>query len=227
MGAKIGRSILCALLTVRCSSKAFFKPGKAIRGGVPVVFPQFGPGALPQHGFARNNLVRAGACAARTSMESIDVSCAVDTQGDIAEQDERRCHQFVRLFRHRSCEFGLRTGAFHTWHLPAPVLSQTRKVWDYAFQLVLTIVLKSTSVSPAGMLPLMLALLKPVCVCVACFLQLSMQLAVTNLEKEKSFSFTTLLHTYFRSCESTLALRVWLLTLDGGAALWQPLARPP
>lgn len=35
------------------SSRAAFAPGKAIRGGVPVVFPQFGPGALPQHGFAR------------------------------------------------------------------------------------------------------------------------------------------------------------------------------
>ncbi|KAJ1917275.1 hypothetical protein H4219_003306 [Mycoemilia scoparia] len=27
---------------------------KAIRGGIPIVFPQFGPGKLPQHGFARN-----------------------------------------------------------------------------------------------------------------------------------------------------------------------------
>jgi D-hexose-6-phosphate mutarotase len=26
-----------------------------IRGGVPVVFPQFGPGTLPQHGFARES----------------------------------------------------------------------------------------------------------------------------------------------------------------------------
>lgn len=26
---------------------------KAIRGGIPLVFPQFGPGKLPQHGFAR------------------------------------------------------------------------------------------------------------------------------------------------------------------------------
>ncbi len=42
------------------SSKSFFKPGKAIRGGVPVIFPWFGarsdgkPG--PQHGFARTAL---------------------------------------------------------------------------------------------------------------------------------------------------------------------------
>lgn len=35
------------------SERAVFAPGKGIRGGVPVVFPQFGPGPLPQHGFAR------------------------------------------------------------------------------------------------------------------------------------------------------------------------------
>jgi glucose-6-phosphate 1-epimerase len=37
------------------SPAAVFAPGKAIRGGIPVVFPQFGPGVLPQHGFARNS----------------------------------------------------------------------------------------------------------------------------------------------------------------------------
>eukprot|EP00271_Cylindrocystis_brebissonii_P011722 TRINITY_DN29644_c0_g1_i1.p1 TRINITY_DN29644_c0_g1~~TRINITY_DN29644_c0_g1_i1.p1 ORF type:complete len:311 (-),score=58.95 TRINITY_DN29644_c0_g1_i1:356-1288(-) len=37
------------------SSKAVFKPPKAIRGGIPICFPQFGPlGPLDQHGFARN-----------------------------------------------------------------------------------------------------------------------------------------------------------------------------
>jgi len=35
------------------SEKAIFKSGKAIRGGMPVVFPQFGKGELPSHGFAR------------------------------------------------------------------------------------------------------------------------------------------------------------------------------
>jgi len=38
------------------SSKSHFKPPTAIRGGIPVIFPQFGPGKLQQHGFARNNL---------------------------------------------------------------------------------------------------------------------------------------------------------------------------
>ncbi|MED6145061.1 hypothetical protein PIB30_021567 [Stylosanthes scabra] len=37
------------------SSKAIFKPPKAIRGGIPICFPQFaGHGTLDQHGFARN-----------------------------------------------------------------------------------------------------------------------------------------------------------------------------
>lgn len=35
------------------SEKAVFEQGKPIRGGIPLVFPQFGGGALPSHGFAR------------------------------------------------------------------------------------------------------------------------------------------------------------------------------
>jgi len=36
------------------SSKAILKPPKAIRGGIPICFPQFGShGNLEQHGFAR------------------------------------------------------------------------------------------------------------------------------------------------------------------------------
>lgn len=37
------------------SAKAFYGPGASIRGGIPVIFPQFGAfGSLGQHGFARN-----------------------------------------------------------------------------------------------------------------------------------------------------------------------------
>jgi glucose-6-phosphate 1-epimerase len=38
-----------------CSPTAVFAPGKAVRGGIPVCFPQFSKrGTLPAHGFARN-----------------------------------------------------------------------------------------------------------------------------------------------------------------------------
>ncbi|KAL3700858.1 hypothetical protein R1sor_018880 [Riccia sorocarpa] len=43
------------------SSKAIYKSPKAVRGGIPVCFPQFGggsQGSLEQHGFARNRLWR-------------------------------------------------------------------------------------------------------------------------------------------------------------------------
>ncbi len=35
------------------SSESDFEPGQAIRGGIPVIFPQFGGGPLPKHGVAR------------------------------------------------------------------------------------------------------------------------------------------------------------------------------
>lgn len=38
------------------STKAIYDGKKAIRGGIPIVFPQFGPGKLPQHGFARTSM---------------------------------------------------------------------------------------------------------------------------------------------------------------------------
>ena len=38
------------------SERSTYGPGKAIRGGIPVIFPHFGPfGDLPQHGFARGS----------------------------------------------------------------------------------------------------------------------------------------------------------------------------
>ncbi|KAK7829333.1 putative glucose-6-phosphate 1-epimerase [Quercus suber] len=39
------------------SARAIFKPPKAVRGGIPICFPQFGSrGLLEQHGFARNKI---------------------------------------------------------------------------------------------------------------------------------------------------------------------------
>ena len=42
-----GRSLLFL------SKKSFFDSDRPIRGGIPVIFPQFGDGPLPKHGFAR------------------------------------------------------------------------------------------------------------------------------------------------------------------------------
>ncbi|KAM2227793.1 hypothetical protein ACFXTI_014566 [Malus domestica] len=38
------------------SSKAIFKPPKAVRGGIPICFPQVGTGSLDHNGFARNRI---------------------------------------------------------------------------------------------------------------------------------------------------------------------------
>ncbi|KAK3227985.1 hypothetical protein Dsin_007847 [Dipteronia sinensis] len=39
------------------SSKAIFKPPQAVRGGIPICFPQFGnQGSVQKHGFARNKI---------------------------------------------------------------------------------------------------------------------------------------------------------------------------
>jgi glucose-6-phosphate 1-epimerase len=40
------------------SSTAVYKSGVPIRGGNPIIFPQFGPGEMCQHGFARNSVWR-------------------------------------------------------------------------------------------------------------------------------------------------------------------------
>jgi glucose-6-phosphate 1-epimerase len=38
------------------STKTIYKAGVAIRGGNPIIFPQFGPGEICQHGFARQSV---------------------------------------------------------------------------------------------------------------------------------------------------------------------------
>lgn len=63
------------------SSEAVFDGKKAIRGGIPVVFPQFGTnGPLPQHGFARNSqweLVHSGDGAVELALSDTDATRAV------------------------------------------------------------------------------------------------------------------------------------------------------
>jgi len=70
------------------SAASEFRPGAAIRGGVPVLFPQFaGRGRLPKHGFARNLL---------WNLEGLD------PQGDsvIARFSQRESLDSLRLWDH-------------------------------------------------------------------------------------------------------------------------------
>lgn len=58
------------------SKKAIFANGKAIRGGIPVIFPQFGPGKIQNHGFARNTnweVVRTNVSKSEPMTVSIDL----------------------------------------------------------------------------------------------------------------------------------------------------------
>lgn len=56
------------------SHKAVFRPPKAIRGGIPVCFPQFGPfGPLEQHGFARNRPWALDTSASSSDPSSVDL----------------------------------------------------------------------------------------------------------------------------------------------------------
>jgi hypothetical protein len=90
------------------SKEAVFKPPKAIRGGVPVCFPQFGAlGPLGQHGFARNTafeLVEADA----TSATLVRAECVWGGRG-------REGAGWLRLFS----QWGVReTSTNNIHHIP-------------------------------------------------------------------------------------------------------------
>lgn len=71
------------------SEKAIFAPPKAIRGGIPVCFPQFGQlGPLGQHGFARNS---AFSVVEEESSSSAAVTLSLSATG---EEDARFPHPF-------------------------------------------------------------------------------------------------------------------------------------
>ena len=56
LGATITSWMMFSQNLLFLSKKAVFDGSKPIRGGIPIVFPQFGPGKLPQHGFARTQI---------------------------------------------------------------------------------------------------------------------------------------------------------------------------
>ena len=98
------------------SSKAALDGSKAVRGGIPVVFPVFGPppkdhatSNLPQHGFARN--VR-WEYLGKTSSESTGTASALDSS--------------VKL------DFGLSS---------AQLDEKSRKAWPHEFSLVYSVTL--------------------------------------------------------------------------------------
>jgi len=112
------------------SNKSNFDNIKPIRGGIPVVFPNFGPWSenRPQHGFARTK---------RWSIRSPINKTADSVTVTLSLIDDE----------------------------------ETRKLWDFKFELNYQIVLKKNS--------------------------LKIELSVLN-RGEKEFDFTSLLHTYFK-----------------------------
>jgi glucose-6-phosphate 1-epimerase len=73
------------------SGRSAFRAGTAIRGGVPVVFPQFaGEGPLPKHGFARTTnwrLIESGAGHAKLALEDSAATRALWPHGFACELD--------------------------------------------------------------------------------------------------------------------------------------------
>jgi len=100
------------------SPNAVFAPGKAIRGGIPVIFPWFGahpsqPGA-PQHGFARvaawrlDRVEQAGADAV-----ALDLSLASDGKLDPHWPQEYAAVLRVTFGRELSLDLAVRNRASH------------------------------------------------------------------------------------------------------------------
>eukprot|EP01084_Bolivina_argentea_P082919 150123_1 len=110
------------------SNKSKWDESKAIRGGIPIVFPQFGPGPMKQHGFARICIWNID----KSDNNSVILSL---TDSDLSNE----------------------------W----------KQQFPYAFKLQYTISIMDNN-------------------------SLSTKLLVINNEKEKSFKFTNLLHTYFK-----------------------------
>lgn len=87
------------------SRSAIYQTGVPIRGGNPIIFPQFGAGAMPQHGFARNTLWRVVDSASNETATCLVLEL---TAADLSEkQREYWQHQFVLTLTLTLSEFAL------------------------------------------------------------------------------------------------------------------------
>jgi len=107
-----------------CSPKAIFDGQKAIRGGVPIVFPQFGQPdkAMAQHGFARNSVWTVGEIG-----DTAEESHALFTLTDSPETREKWDHAFRLEYRVTLTAVGLK--------LSLEVLNTGEAAFDFHFLL--------------------------------------------------------------------------------------------
>jgi glucose-6-phosphate 1-epimerase len=104
------------------SERSAFASGSAIRGGVPVIFPQFASvGPLPKHGFARNmawELVSQVDAAARFRLSSSTATEAIWPRAFVAELDVRVGEPSLEIelgVENTGAEDATFTAALHTY----------------------------------------------------------------------------------------------------------------
>lgn len=117
------------------SPRAVFEPGKAIRGGVPIIFPQFGPGPLPTHGFARMREWKLVA-SSDNSDSTVSITLALESSPETLDlwPHNFRAALSITLGESLSCELTVtNTGtmpltfqcAFHSY-FPVSLIAQAR-----------------------------------------------------------------------------------------------------
>jgi glucose-6-phosphate 1-epimerase len=75
------------------SATAIYQAGVPIRGGNPIIFPQFGPGEICQHGFARNSVWRV--IGSEITAAAATISLELKSEDITANYREQWPHDFV------------------------------------------------------------------------------------------------------------------------------------